>query len=148
MPVNRAIFHIILAFCLCIKVDSKTVRVSECSCTKFIPTNTFQFPSRTVSLSDTTCSHDVFVLGPDQKVLSYTFYGGDTFDSYDRDYFAGVEENLRGMKELYPDDFRMRLYYDIPKGGALFERLCDLACKEPRLDICDVTRNPKFGNIR
>ena len=100
------------------------------------------------SIASTTCSKDLTALGDKQKVLAFTVYGGATFDSFKRDYFAGVEQNLKAIKKLYPSEYRMRLYYDVPKNGSLFRRLCNLACNETRLDICDVTRNPMFGNIR
>ena len=47
---------------------------------------------------ETTCSADVTKLGPNQTVLGFTFYGGEgsnnTYDTYHRDYFAGIEVEL------------------------------------------------------
>ena len=97
---------------------------------------------------ETTCSRDVLPLGGGQRVLAFTYYGGDTFDTFSRDYFAGVRANLEALKQFYPEDFRMRLYYQIPRESPQFRDVCAMACVESRLDICDVKANPKFGDIR
>ncbi len=52
------------------------------------------------------------------------------------------------MKDMYPADFRMRLYYEIPEGSKTIDRLCKLACEEPSLDLCNVLKNPKYGDAR
>jgi hypothetical protein len=49
-----------------------------------------------VNASETTCSSDAARLGSGQTTISYSFYEGDTYDTFGRDYFAGVETNLRG----------------------------------------------------
>ncbi|TRY79438.1 hypothetical protein TCAL_13182, partial [Tigriopus californicus] len=41
----------------------------------------------------------------------------------------------------------MRLYYRIPEDSPLQEELCQLACSEDILDICDVNQLPALGNV-
>ncbi len=96
-----------------------------------------------------TCSPSTSLLGPGQSVVSYTFYEGNvTSDVYGRDYFSGVLTNLRGLRDYAAaSDWRMRLYYQVAD-PATKRKLCDLACSEQRLDICDVESLPKYGNAR
>ena len=122
------------------------VNVSECLCSKLVELH--KNHKNHSFVENTTCSKDVIAIGSHQKVLAFTLYQGATFDEMDRDYFDGIERNIFAMKELYPKDYRMRLYYHLPKQTGHFKRLCNLACNEPRLDICDVTTNPGFGDIR
>ena len=129
-------------------VNTIEIKVSECQCRKQIPLEILATSLKSVDINATTCSEDVHALGSGQKVIAFTFYGDATYDTLARDYFAGVEKNLKAMKELYPVGFRMRLYYQMPKKGKLFNRVCQMACKEPQLDICDVENNPKYGNAR
>jgi hypothetical protein len=42
----------------------------------------------------------------------------------------------------------MRVYYLISADSPTRKRLCDIACSDERLDICDIERNPKYGNAR
>ena len=44
-----------------------------------------------VKFEDTTCSWKSFKMGSGQKVLSYTYFEGPTYDQLDRNYLAGVE---------------------------------------------------------
>ena len=58
-------------------------------------------------LNSTTCSLDVHAMGMNnQSVLSYTFYGDETYDTLGRKYFEGVSRNLEAMKLHYPQHFR------------------------------------------
>ena len=59
--------------------------------------------------NSTTCSGETFLLGPGQRVVSFTYYEGDTYDTvYKRDYFAGVKANADAVAKHLPKDFRMR----------------------------------------
>ena len=56
--------------------------------------------------------------------------------------------NLDLVGALYPG-YRLRLYYDIPETDApTKDHLCGLACSSSILDICDINKNPRFGNGR
>ena len=68
-----------------------------------------------------------------------------TFDTLKRDYFSGIQTNLKLMQELYGPDWTMRLYYQIPKESQNWKRLCSIVCQNSNLDICDAENNPMFG---
>ena len=71
-----------------------------------------------------------------------------SFDAFNRDYFAGIETNLKLMSQLYGPQWVMRLYYQIPNPDSKnWSKLCHLVCTHPQLDICDIEQNPKFGNL-
>ena len=39
----------------------------------------------------TTCSAETARLGGNQTVVAFTFYGDDTYDTFNRDYFSGIK---------------------------------------------------------
>ena len=52
------------------------------------------------------------------------------------------------MKEAYPSDFRLRLYYQVPPQSDAMKKICELACTEPQFDICNIDMvNIKFGGV-
>ncbi|TRY79191.1 hypothetical protein TCAL_07377 [Tigriopus californicus] len=53
--------------------------------------------------------------------------------------------NVRTIKKYYPG-YRMRLYYRLTDNEMAMERLCQLACEEEILDLCDISRNPMVLN--
>ena len=66
--------------------------------------------------------------------------------SSQRKYFLGIKENLDLMRKLYPG-WTMRVYYQVNEYQAdVMKKLCELACSEPELDICDINTIPKLGN--
>ena len=66
--------------------------------------------------------------------------------SIERQYFTGIKENLELMRKFYPG-WTMRLYYEVNEyQGEVMKQLCELACKEVDLDLCDANANPKLGN--
>ena len=57
-------------------------------------------------------------------------------------------ENLRLMKQFYPG-WVMRLYYhrsDV--AAATLSGLCEVACADPALDLCDAADNPRLGDMQ
>ena len=56
-------------------------------------------------------------------------------------YFEGIVGNLELMPKYYPG-WVMRLYYDLNKKDPVFKDLCELACKNDYLDICDAKHLP------
>jgi hypothetical protein len=79
-----------------------------------------------------TCSDHATYRGPGQKVLSYAIYG-----SFDSGYFRGILENLKAMRQHYPG-YVMRLYHNKKvENFKDFEKLCDLFCNNPDLDLCN-----------
>ena len=101
-------------------------------------------PHWTPESAVTTCSMATARLGSGQTVIAYTYYEGPTYDIYGRDYFAGVEQNVRKIGEVpYPREFRIRLYYRLSSTSPTRDRLCALACEDDsRLDLCDVENLP------
>ena len=66
--------------------------------------------------------------------------------SMKRKYFLGIKENLELMRKFYPG-WTMRIYYQVNDyQGDVMKKLCDLACSEMDLDLCDASENPKLGN--
>lgn len=69
-----------------------------------------------------------------------------SFDAFNRDYFAGIESNLKLVNQMYGPEWVMRLYYQMPnKESQNWSKLCHLVCNNPQLDICDIEHNPKYG---
>ena len=68
-----------------------------------------------------------------------------TYDKYNRDYFSGLEANLKAMSDLYGLDWTLRLYYQIPKKSPTWPKLCKLVCSNPNIDICSAEHIPKFS---
>ena len=58
-----------------------------------------------------------------------------------RGYFQGILNNLEVMPRFYPG-YSMRLYYDIDKNGKIFSELCEVACSNPIIDLCDMNNLP------
>ena len=80
-----------------------------------------------------------------RQALTQCFCFSTTFDTLKRDYFSGIQTNLKLMEELYGPDWIMRLYYQIPKESQNWKRLCSIVCQNSNIDICDAENNPMFG---
>lgn len=124
-------------------VETVSIRVPGCNCAKRVPIA----EQNTGGSKNDTCSGEQSKLGPGQRIVGYSFYEGNTYDTYNRDYFAGISDNLALMRDIYPG-FRMRLYYRVTPDSQTMRSLCALACTEELLDVCDIERNPLYGNAR
>lgn len=83
---------------------------------------------------ESTCSDTADFRGPDQRVISYSFYGG----SLNTDYFNGIRGNLADVESYYPG-YVMRLYTDVSPGQDGHSYLCGLFCHTGSiLDVCPV----------
>ena len=84
--------------------------------------------------------------GPHQKVVSFTFYhDARVKNEKQKNFSAGISGNLALVRRLYGAGWSMRLYYDLdpgPAGQQELRQLCDLACSNPQLDLCNVRRLP------
>ena len=84
--------------------------------------------------------------------LGFTYYEPikeekSTEDKHNREYFKGIAENVKLVKELYGEDWTVRLYYRVQDDNSpMLSQICDLACSQPTLDICDANFNPRLGN--
>jgi len=138
---------------------SKIVKMNECECDRII---SFQdnflesTPSQhrtnhnttlvKIPLENTTCSIDAHSRGAHQNIVSFTFFeSSEEVPKNDkiRGYFTGILENLNLMKEFYPG-YIMRLYYEA--GPTIKQKLCDMACSDPQIDLCPANAIPRLGN--
>ena len=88
-------------------------------------------------------------IGEHQKVVSFSYFEGSTYDKFKRSYFDGISLNLQSIKDRFPSKkFRMRLYYQLEEGSLSLKKLLDLSRQEPRLDICNIEKIPVLGNMR
>jgi len=99
-----------------------------------------------VQYNMTTCGESSYARGPNQKIVSFTFFKQNITSKSDgvRQYFAGISANLLLMSELYPG-FVMRLYYDVDSDTEL--ELNRLKANTPNLDLCPADNNPRLGNM-
>lgn len=92
----------------------------------------------------TTCSERAFNRGTNQKVFSFSFYGDMTSSlNQVRDYFEGIEENLKIINQSYPGHL-MRLYVDVASEHLIWKELKDMMDRYSNLDVCDVNSLPGF----
>ena len=67
-------------------------------------------------------------------------------DKSKRNYLDGIKDNFQLIKEKYGSDWIVRVYYHVKsydKNSPVMKQLCDLACSEPNLDLCDAQKNPR-----
>ena len=67
-------------------------------------------------------------------------------DKSKRNYLDGIKDNLQLIKEKYGSNWIVRVYYHVKsydKNSPVMKQLCDLACSEPNLDLCDAQKNPR-----
>ncbi len=95
-----------------------------------------------VQLEDTTCGIDAFRRGSGQKIVGFSFYGDvNSPHAIEKGYFEGIDENLRLMQKYYPG-WIMRLYYNMDKSDPVLAKICELACNDQNLDLCDAENLP------
>lgn len=116
------------------------VQMQHCKCSRILPKKSKS--SSEIIYNSTTCSRDVFERGAHQRVVGFSFYG-DIGTEYEKKkgYFEGIKGNLKLMPKYYPG-WTMRVYFDLNKGDAILNDLCDLACENPILDICHAGELP------
>jgi hypothetical protein len=98
--------------------------------------------NQNILFKQTTCGWDSFRRGATQKIVGFSFYGDMKSKlSIEKGYFEGLIENLKLMTSQYPG-WIMRLYFDVDKNDPLMNALCNLACSDNNLDICDTANLP------
>ena len=98
-----------------VDVNSKTFLFENCSCNRTL-FDIEENKTNSVKFSQTTCGREAFQRGSNQKVVGFSFYGDSSSEAHKaREYFTGIEENLRLVRFLYGDDWSIRLYYDLDK---------------------------------
>ena len=146
------LFHILLFYSIFKfydKIDvkssvkkSKTIPLEHCDCQRTL-VNIEENEINSVQFSDTTCGRDAFQRGANQKIVGFSFYGNSSSNVHKaRKYFGGIEENLRLVRSEYGAGWIMRLYYDLAQSDPLMGRLCELACSNSHLDLCNVRQLP------
>ena len=119
-------------------VNSKTFQLEHCNCSRTL-VDVKENTNDSVQFLKTTCSRDAFQRGPNQKVVGFSFYGDSSSEAHKaREYFGGIQENLRLVRSQYGADWSLRLYYDLAQSDELMGRLCELACNNSHLDLCNV----------
>jgi len=125
-------------------------KLEHCGCTRKIPSGPPKVVVdkngneriRDIPFNATTCSKDAFMRGSGQKVVGFSFYGDiNTPKNKKKGYFEGIVGNLELMPTYYPG-WIMRLYYDLDDKDPITQELCNLACENPNLDICNARRLP------
>ena len=79
---------------------------------------------------------------PHQRIIGFSFYGDTNSDhSKRKGYFNGIQANLELIPKFYPG-WTIRLYLDLDKTNELLNEICDLACNDSNIDLCDVKNLP------
>ena len=92
--------------------------------------------------NQTTCGSDSFYRGPHQKIIGFSYYGDINSDKHKmKGYFEGIIGNLKLIPKLYPG-WTIRLYYDLDKNDPVLKEICNLACSDTNIDICDTKHLP------
>ena len=129
--------------------QQKLIKMEHCDCHRWIETRSNlevnardELTNRAIKYNETTCERDAFARGSRQKVVAFSFYGDvSTQLSIKKGYFEGIEGNLNIMPQYYPGH-TMRVYYDLDDSDEILQELCQLACHNPILDICNVKELP------
>ena len=119
------------------------LQLLDCGCTKRILTAVPPVDDGKGSSRMTTCGQEANARGSGQKVAAFTFFVSSVVKQ-DRNYFGGISLNAAAIEKLYPD-FVMRVYHNISSSSS--KTLCELECRFPNLDFCNVTDNPGLGNL-
>lgn len=129
-----------------VKFAKKVVKLETCDCEREIWVN----PEFDVQSKDnfTTCSGHAFQRGPHQKVVSYSYYGDpNSRKSQVKQYFNGIFKNYQAIQGFYPN-WTMRLYHDLDPNTEHFTQLCQFACENPHIDLCQIKNIPGLGNVQ
>ena len=132
------------------QAEQVLVDVPNCQCKKWINAKPLSNPKYTPV--NGTCSDISFRRGAGQKVVGFTFYeptAGENAVGEDkslREYFEGIQENVDLVRKFYGPEWVVRVYYQVSSNSSTLDKLCDLTCSEPSLDICDANYNPRLGN--
>ena len=95
-----------------------------------------------IPFEKTTCGRDAYQRGSGQKIIGFSlFRNNDANFEKERGYFEGIEPNLKSMASYYPG-WIMRVYFDLDSDDPIHDKLCQLACQDTNLDICDVRNLP------
>ena len=128
-----------------LSVIEKDSFVEQCNCHRKINV-TVDWNEPYVQLKNNTCSQHSHDRGPQQKIIGFSFYAGNPSLHKSRNYFKGIDDNLKKIPEIYPT-WILRLYHDLEPDHPLMEMLCQLACNDANIDLCSVRNIPAVGDI-
>ena len=124
--------------------------VNQCNCKYDSPRKVYferqvRARSNNTSRLSSVCSEAATERGKGQKVLSFSMFGQNKSH-----YINGLIKNIQAAKKYYGSEYLVRLYFE-PKRiekKHFKDKLCDLLCTEPSLDLCDVNNIGKvFQNF-
>ena len=129
-----------------VKLIKKVVKLEMCKCAREIYVDEeFDFEAKD---NFSTCSQAAYLRGPNQKVVSFSYYGDpNSFKHQRREYFNGIFRNYKAIQKFY-GNWTMRLYHDFHPNHEGFDELCEFACDNPHFDLCDITNIPGLGNVK
>ena len=113
-----------------------------------------QVPPDGSYVGPSSCNKYTSHLGSGQNVLSYSFYSPTTLfyvpdevtgEAHWMRYLALLPELLKNMTTDYPG-FRLRMYHNLTKEHDQLGFLCDLYCKNPHMDMCDMRHVPELSS--
>ena len=93
-------------------------------------------------IEESVCSKDATRRGEGQQVISFSIFG-----SNDIQYKTGLLKNIKSIKKYYPHQYIVRIYFDEQRTN-IKEFLCDILCREPNIDLCNVNDIGKSYNSR
>lgn len=122
------------------KLIEKVIHISNCGCNKAIQANGDIVDSSLYKTS--TCGPSAFERGRGQKVVSFSFF--DSGQDNGRQYFEGIESNIKAVQELFPT-WVVRVYHNVSENKR--QDLCLLECQYHHLDLCDIKSNPIMNDL-
>ena len=58
-----------------------------------------------------------------------------------KQYYNGIYKNYKAIQDFYPG-WTMRLYHDLDQNNPQSKEICEFACRNTNIDLCDVTNIP------
>ena len=94
------------------------------------------------------CSEHSAQRGANQKVISYTYYiNTQSQKRADKmKYFEGISKILEILPLTY-NGWTMRLYHDLNPNDEQHEKLCQIACANSNIDLCNAKNIPALGDV-
>ena len=63
------------------------------------------------------------------------------------EYYSLLEPLAVNISRLYPG-WRMRIYHNVTEDDEVFPHMCDLYCRYPHVDTCDMRHHPTEGDLQ
>ncbi|XP_068213707.1 uncharacterized protein [Palaemon carinicauda] len=90
-----------------------------------------------------SCSEEASARGPNQRVVSYSYFGNTSDPGLYNRYFSEIRARAIEIQQHYPD-FVMRVYHNVgPEDEKGRREMCRAYCDFPHLDFCNVRELPE-----